>query len=268
MTAISDRQHHIGLLRGDVGRYVFLPGDPGRCELIAAHFDEPKQIASNREYNTYTGTLLGERVAVTSTGIGCPSTAIAVEELARVGADTLIRVGTSGAMQPWITPGDLGVLTAAIRDEGTSLHYLPIEFPAVADHGVTRALWEGCQETGARSHLGIGQSKDSFYGQHEPQRMPVASRLATRWSAWMAGGAIASEMEAAALFIVASTLRIRAGAIVMIAGHSDQRPMTADERAMCDMNTLLRSAVAGLKILIQRDRRGGAPEKSLDPARS
>src|SRR5437870_3826841 len=132
MTIRSDRQHHIGLRQGDVGRYVFLPGDPGRCELIAALFDEREHIAQNREYNTYAGTLLGERVAVTSTGIGCPSTAIAVEELARIGADTLIRVGTSGAMQPWITPGDLGVLTGAIRDEGTSRHYLPIEFPAVA----------------------------------------------------------------------------------------------------------------------------------------
>ncbi|MFN2145622.1 MAG: nucleoside phosphorylase, partial [Anaerolineales bacterium] len=132
--------YHIQMKKGDVGRYVFLPGDPGRCELIASYFDNPQLVAYNREYKTYTGTLLGEKVSVTSTGIGCPSTAIAVEELSMIGADTFIRVGTSGGMQPYQKAGDLAIVTAAIRDEGTTLHYMPVEFPAVADIEVVSAL--------------------------------------------------------------------------------------------------------------------------------
>lgn len=254
MAAPDDVQYHVQLRRGDVGRYVFLPGDPGRCEAIAAHFDDAHHVSTHREYNTWTGMLLGEPVSVTSTGIGGPSSAIAIEELVRVGADTFIRVGTSGAMQEWITPGDLGIVTGAIRDEGTSIHYLPIEFPAVANLDVTIALREGARRTGATAHLGISQSKDSFYGQHEPGRMPVANRLKDRWAAWMAGGAICSEMEAATQYIVASTLGVRAGGVMLIAGHPDQRPMTEQETARMDLDLCIRTAVEGLKVLIEADR--------------
>jgi uridine phosphorylase len=250
----EEAQHHVQLRTGDVGRYVFLPGDPGRCEQIASHFEAPHHVAQNREYNTYSGTLLGEKVSVTSTGIGGPSSAIAMEELVKVGADTFIRVGTSGAMQDWIEPGDLGIVWAAIRDEGTSLHYLPVEFPAVANLDVTLALREGAQRPPPKAHLGVGQSKDSFYGQHEPGRMPVSKRLQERWTAWMAGGAICSEMEAATLYIVAASLGVRAGGIMMIAGHPDQRPMTADESNRMDLDLLLRTAIEGLKVLIEADR--------------
>lgn len=254
----QDRQHHIQVAPGEVGRYVFLPGDPGRCEPIARLFDDPVLVAKNREYETWTGTLDGERVSVTSTGIGCPSAAIAMEELVKVGADTFVRVGTSGGMQPQINPGDLGVIQAAIRDEGTTSHYLPMEFPAVADIDVTRALAIGARSQGRTVHIGISQSKDSFYGQHEPGRMPVAKRLQDRWSAWMAGGAICSEMEAAALYIVASTLRVRAGGIMMIAGHWDQSPMTPEEEASTALEPLLASAIAGMRELIARDREAAA----------
>jgi uridine phosphorylase len=253
-TDAHERQHHIQVAPGEVGRYVFLPGDPGRCEPIARLFDDPVLVAKNREYETWTGTLDGERVSVTSTGIGCPSAAIAMEELVKIGADTFVRVGTSGSMQPEIAPGDLGVISAAIRDEGTTRHYLPIEFPAVADIDVTRALAIGARSLGKTVHIGISQSKDSFYGQHEPGRMPVAGRLKERWSAWMAGGAICSEMEAAALYIVASTLRVRAGGIMMIMGHPDQSPMTEEELARGDINNLLPAAIAGMRELIARDR--------------
>jgi len=254
----EERQHHIQVAPGEVGRYVFLPGDPGRCEPIARLFDDPKLVAKNREYETWTGTLDGQRVSVTSTGIGCPSAAIAMEELVRVGADTFVRVGTSGAMQPDIRPGDLGVISAAIRDEGTTLHYLPVEFPAVADIDVTRALAIGARSVGKTVHIGISQSKDSFYGQHEPGRMPVAHRLQERWAAWMAGGAICSEMEAAALYIVAATLRVRAGGIMMIMGHHDQAPMTEAEMALGSLDNLLPAAVAGMRELIARDREAAA----------
>ena len=249
-----ERQHHIQVAPGEVGRYVFLPGDPGRCEPIARLFDEPRLVAKNREYETWTGYLDGELVSVTSTGIGCPSAAIAMEELVKVGADTFVRVGTSGAMQPDIVPGDLGVINAAIRDEGTTSHYLPIEFPAVADLDVTRALAIGARSLGQTVHIGVSQSKDSFYGQHEPGRMPVAQRLKDRWSAWMAGGAICSEMEAAALFIVAATLRVRAGGIMLILGHYDQSPMTPEEQARGSMDNLLPAAIAGMRELIAADR--------------
>ncbi|MCU1439872.1 MAG: uridine phosphorylase [Rhodoglobus sp.] len=257
-TSADERQHHIQVAPGEVGRYVFLPGDPGRCEPIARLFDDPVLVAKNREYETWTGTLDGERVSVTSTGIGCPSAAIAMEELVKVGADTFVRVGTSGSMQPEILPGDLGVINAAIRDEGTTSHYLPIEFPAVADIDVTRALAIGARSLGKTVHVGVSQSKDSFYGQHEPGRMPVAGRLKERWTAWMAGGAICSEMEAAALYIVAATLRVRAGGIMMIMGHPDQSPMTEEELARGDLGNLLPAAIAGMRELIARDREESA----------
>lgn len=250
----DNRQYHIQVAPGEVGRYVFLPGDPGRCEPIAAFFDEPRLVAKNREYETWTGYLDGEMVSVTSTGIGCPSAAIAMEELVRVGSDTFVRVGTSGSMQPHINPGDLGVIHGAIRDEGTTSHYLPIEFPAVADVDITRALTLGARSLGKTVHVGISQSKDSFYGQHEPGRMPVASRLNERWSAWMAGGAICSEMEAAGLFIVASTLGVRAGGIMMILGHPDQSPMTEAEWKAGAVENVLPAAIAGMREVIKADR--------------
>lgn len=258
VTMHDNRQHHIQVAPGEVGRYVFLPGDPGRCEPIARLFDDPVLVARNREYETWTGYLDGEKVSVTSTGIGCPSAAIAMEELVKVGADTFVRVGTSGAMQPEIEVGDLGVISGAIRDEGTTLHYLPVEFPAVADIDVTRALATGARSVGARVHVGISQSKDSFYGQHEPGRMPVAGRLRDRWSAWMAGGAICSEMEAAALYIVAATLRVRAGGIMLILGHHDQSPMTEEELERSSLDTVLSAAIAGMRELIARDREAAA----------
>lgn len=251
---IEEPQHHINVRTGEVGRYVFLPGDPGRCEPIARYFDSPTLVAKNREYETWTGYLDGEMVSVTSTGIGCPSAAIAMEELVKVGADTFVRVGTSGSMQPDIAPGDLGIIHGAIRDEGTTSHYLPIEFPAVADLDVTRALAVGAKSLGKRFHVGISQSKDSFYGQHQPARMPVSERLAERWSAWMAGGAICSEMEAAALYIVAATLKVRAGGIMMILGHHDMAPMTPDEAARGSLDNLLPAAIAGMREIIAQDR--------------
>lgn len=250
----NPKQYHIEVAPGEVGRYVFLPGDPGRCELIASYFDEPHLVAKHREYETWTGYLDGEKVSVTSTGIGCPSAAIAMEELVAVGADTFVRVGTSGSMQDHIMPGDIGIINAAIRDEGTTSHYLPIEFPAVADFGITHALWEAARRSGNRVHLGVSQSKDSFYGQHDPGRMPVAKRLEERWAAWMAGGAICSEMEAAALYIVAQTLRVRATGLMMIMGHPDQSPMTAEEWDATRIENLLPVAIEGMREIIRRDR--------------
>lgn len=250
------RQYHIQVAPGDVGRYVFLPGDPGRCEMIASYLDDAKFVASHREYETWTGYLEGEMVSVTSTGIGCPSAAIALEELVAVGSDTFIRVGTSGSMQSHILPGHLGVINAAIRDEGTTSHYLPVEFPAVANFELTAALWSAAQRSERTAHLGISQSKDSFYGQHDPGRMPVAKRLEERWAAWMAGGAICSEMEAAALYIVAQILGVRASGIMMIMGHPDQSPMTAEEWEASKVDHMIPVAIEGMREIIRRDKAG------------
>ncbi len=234
--------HHIACRAGDVGRYVLLPGDPGRVPLIAAQLDDAGPVASEREFSTYTGTLLGERVSVTSTGIGCPSTAIAIEELAMIGADTFIRVGTSGIMQPYMRRGDLIITWGAVRDEYTSQQYMPLAYPAVADLDVTLALRQAARRQGVRHHVGLTHSKDSFYGQHEPQRMPVGQQLQERWNAWVQGGVLCSEMEASTLFVVARVLGKRAGGVMIAAGTADS------------LDALIAVAVEAVRLLITRDR--------------
>ena len=236
------RQYHLQIRPGDVGRYVLLPGDPGRVPRIAAHLENARLVAQHREYTTYTGALHGEKVSVTSTGIGCPSAAIAVEELVAVGADTLIRVGTSGPVQDFVRSGDLCIAAAAVRDEGTTQQYVPLAFPAVADLDVILALRDAARQRGLRYHVGVSHSKDSFYGEITPERMPVASRLRERWQAWVRAGVLCSEMEAATLFVVSQILGVRAGAIMLA--------ITVGE----SQDDLIRTAVEGVRILIERDR--------------
>ena len=240
---MSLKQHHIQLEKGDVGRYVLLPGDPGRCEVIAKHLDNAVHVATNREYVTYTGYLDGVKVSVTSTGIGCPSAAIAVEELVRVGADTFIRVGTSGGIQPGTKSGDLAIVSAAIRDEGTSSHYMPMEFPAIADLEIVSALRRAAQIKGVRYRVGITQSKDSFYGEVEPERSAVSEKLLDRWRAWEIGGAICSEMEASAIFVIASMLKVRAGGIMAMHGEGE----------FGSLEPLIETAIVGVRELIKGD---------------
>ena len=246
-------KYHIHMKKGDVGRYVFLPGDPGRTDHIAKLFDDPKLIASNREYRTWTGTINGEKVSVCSTGIGGPSTAIAVEELIAIGADTFIRVGTSGGMQPEQVPGELAITLAAIRDEGTSMHYMPPEFPAVADINVIEALRQAAINLHIPYRVGITQSKDSFYGQHEPSRMPVADRLQQRWKAWKMGGAICSEMEAATLFILGNIYRVRTGGIMLVAANQESNDPNIG--VVEELDDLLAVSVEAVKLLIAQDKK-------------
>ena len=176
-----EKQFHIHCAPGDVGRYCILPGDPGRCASIAELFDDARLISRNREFTVYTGTLLGEKATVCSTGIGGPSAAIAMEELAAIGADTFIRVGTCGGIDLDVQSGDIVVATGAIRHEGTSREYAPIEFPAVSDFAVASALLDAARTLGKTCHAGVVQSKDSFYGQHSPARMPVSYELLHKW---------------------------------------------------------------------------------------
>lgn len=248
---------HLHIKEGDVGRYVLLPGDPGRCEKIAKYFENPHFVAQNREYVTWTGTLSGEKVSVVSTGIGCPSASIAVEELVDVGADTFIRVGSSGSMQPYVHAGDVAIVTASIRDEGTTSQYLPMAYPAVADIDVICALREAAEKLGQRHHLGVSHSKDSFYGEVERTRMPLANELAERWHAWVAGGAVCSEMESAALFILSSVYRKRAGGAMLVVNEAELSEIAMDEPGKnmpeFDADAVIRVAIEGIKILIAKD---------------
>ncbi len=256
-------QYHVHLRPEDIGKYVLMPGDPGRCELIASYFDQPRFIASNREYTTYTGTLLGEPVSVTSTGIGCPSTAIAVEELIKLGAHTFIRVGTAGGVQEDDYNGDLAIVSGAIRDEGTTSQYLPIEYPAIANLDVVVALRSAAIRSGLPYHVGVSHSKDSFYGEIEPDRMPISGHLLSRWKAWKHGGAICSEMESSALFIIAGIHRKRAGSAVLIIGDPTKKFETPEEKArfdeLMDINRLIRVGVEAMKLLIEQDRQARLP---------
>ena len=227
-------QYHIHCVEGDVGRYVFLTGDPGRCETIAKWFDHPVHVTQNREYNIYTGELLGEKVSVCSTGIGGPSASIAMEELANIGADTFIRVGTCGGIALDVMPGDVVVATGAIRFEHTSLEYAPLEFPAVADFEIASALKATSEELGFRTHTGVVQCKDSFYGQHSPEKSPVYYDLLQKWESWKRLGVKASEMESAALFVVAAARGVRCGSCFHVVWNQEREkaglamPMTED----------------------------------------
>lgn len=239
---------------GEVGRYVILPGDPGRCKKIAEYLDNPQLVSSNREFTTYTGELFGEKVSVTSTGIGGPSAAIALEELIHCGADTFIRVGTSGGMQPDVLSGSVVIATGAIRLDGTSREYAPIEYPAVADYEVVDALKHAAKQTKTPYHIGVVQCKDSFYGQHEPENMPVAEELKQNWEAWKRCGALTSEMESATLFIVGAVRRVRVGTVLLVIGNQTRREMGLEDIQCHDTEIGIRVAVEALKELIRTDK--------------
>lgn len=250
----KDLQYHLQIRPGDVGRYVILPGDPKRCAKIAEHFEDAKLIADSREYVTYTGFLEGEKVSVTSTGIGGPSASIAMEELTLCGADTFVRVGTCGGIDLDVKGGDVVVATGAIRMEGTSREYAPIEFPAVADLEVTNALVKACKTLGVPYHTGVVQCKDAFYGQHVPERMPVSYELLNKWEAWKRLGCKASEMESAALFIVASHLKVRCGSDFLVVGNQERNALGMENPIVHDTEIAIKVGVEAIRNLIRADR--------------
>ena len=252
-----ERLYHIHCAKGEVGRYVILPGDPGRCPSIAALFDDAHLVARNREYTTYTGTLLGEKVSVCSTGIGGPSASIAMEELHQLGADTFIRTGTCGGIDLDVQSGDIVVATGAIRFEHTSLEYAPIEFPAVADWEITNCLVEAARALGYPLHTGVVQCKDSFYGQHSPDASPVSYELKAKWESWKRLGVKASEMESAALFVVAAALGCRCGSCFHVVWNQEREAAGLDQKMSEDTTTSVKVAVEGLKRLIEADRKAG-----------
>ena len=249
-----DLQYHIALCPGDVGRYCILPGDPARSKIIAMFFDDGVHVATNREYTTYTGTLLGEKVSVCSTGIGGPSAAIAMEELAAIGVDTFLRVGTCGGIDLKVKSNDVVVATGAVRNEGTSREYAPIEFPAVADYEVVTAMVQAARDSGHPWHVGVVQCKDSFYGQHSPHRMPVSYELEAKWEAWKRLGVLASEMESAALFTVAAHLGVRCGSLFHVVWNQEREKAGLDQEESHDVLRSVEVCIEALKNLIRQDR--------------
>ena len=243
-------QYHIGLKDGDIGEYVILPGDPKRCEKIAAYFDEPKLIADRREFVTYTGYLNGTKVSVTSTGIGGPSASIALEELVKVGGKYFIRVGTCGGMQKEVKSGDLVIATGAIRMEGTSKEYAPIEYPAVADYDIITALKNSAEKLNLPHHLGVVQCKDAFYGQHNPELMPVSYELENKWQAWLKMGCLASEMESAALFIAGSFLKVKVRSIFLVVANQEREKLGLENPVVHDTDSAIKTAIEAIKSLI------------------
>ena len=253
----QERRFHIHCVPGDVGRYCLLPGDPGRCEKIAAYFDDPVHVRTNREYCTWTGTLLGEKVSVCSTGVGGPSAVIAMEELHQIGADTFVRVGTCGGIRLDVKSGDVVVATGAVRMEGTSREYAPIEFPAVADYEVFTALVQAAKEKSYCWHAGVVQCKDSFYGQHSPDRMPVSYELLHKWEAWKRLGVLASEMESAALFTCAAALGVRCGTALHVIWNQERNAAGLDQNEDHDTDAAIQVGIEAVKLLIRRDREAG-----------
>ncbi len=255
----TKKQYHLDIDENDIGKYVILPGDPGRVKKIAEYLDNAEKVAQNREYTTYTGTLLGEKVSVTSTGIGGPSAAIAVEELVRSGAHTFIRVGTSGGMADKVLGGDLVVATAAVRSEGTSREYLPDGYPAAADFTVVSALAESADELsencdGKRYHVGVVHSKDSFYGETNPETMPQEVWLKNNWDGYLKSGCLTSEMECAAVFSVAQVRNVRAGAVLTCLWNVE-RSKTGEKNLMCNSSErAIKCAISAIKKLIEKDR--------------
>ena len=282
----TGKQYHTGIGPEDIGGYVIMPGDPKRCKKIAEHFENPVLVADNREYTTYTGTIDGVKVSVTSTGIGGPSAAIAIEELSKCGAHTFLRVGTCGGMQEDVLGGDIVVASGAIRMEGTSREYAPIEYPAVPHVDVMNAMIRAAKKLKFRCHAGVVQSKDSFFGQHEPEVMPVSyepvsythlratrplsisdsvfglvgggvtpvsDELDNKGQAWLRMGCLASEMESAALFIAGSFLRVRVGACFLVLANQERAKKGLSNEQAHDTEAAIRTAVEAIRILIQED---------------
>lgn len=252
---MAERQFHIQCTAEDIGHYVFLPGDPDRVPWIASYLENAQKVAQSREFTTYTGTLDGTRVSVTSTGIGGPSAAIAMEELVALGTHTFLRIGTCGGMQPELVPGALIIPTGAIRMEGTSQEYMPLAFPAVPDFGLTEHLVCAARAAAYDYHTGVVQCKDSFYGQHSPETMPVAPTLLQNWQAWKAAGTLASEMESAALFTVAAARHVRCATILQMLWNQERQAVVRDkEHAASDMTHAIEVAVAAMRAVIRKNK--------------
>ena len=250
--AEAERKYHIGLAPGEVGKYVLVPGDPGRTALIARHIDGAKEVAFNREYRTFTGSIDGALVSTVSSGIGGPSAAIAVEELGELGVHTFLRVGTCGAAQPGIKMGELVIATGAVRSEGTPNGYVPAEYPAIANHQVVAACAAAAGAAGVKHHLGVIRSVDALYSDLVPDRMPRREELKRELEMWSRAGIVAHDMESSTILVVSSLRGYRAGIILLCVDE-----VGAGEIHHLDpsfMDRMLRVAVDAIRRLVEADR--------------
>jgi uridine phosphorylase len=246
-----EKLYHIDFDDSHGASYAILPGDPGRVEKIAAYLENPRFYHQNREYTTWLGEIANKTVMVMSTGMGGPSTAIAVEELYKTGVKNFIRIGTCGGMALPVTGGDLVIATGAIRMEGTTKEYVPIEFPAVANLDITNALVKAAKKLGSKYHAGIVQCKDSFYGQHSPDRMPAGYDLMNKWDAWIKAGCLASEMESSTLYIVSQILGARAGCVLSVVWNQERERNGMSNPHCHDTSLAIQAAVEAVRMLIQ-----------------
>ena len=242
---------HTNLMKGEVGKYAILPGSPQRVERIAKYLDDAKFLKVNREYETWVGYLEGEKVLVTSTGIGGPSTAIALEELVELGADTFIRIGSCATTSEKCGRGDIVIPSACVRMEGTALHYGPVEFPAVPDIEVLDELRNAANKLEYKNVVGTMISRDGFYTQYDEFEKPSKYYVKPQWEAYKKLGAIATEMEAATLFVASASLGVRSGGVMVCATdyHKVNKtyPMDYEARA-------IEVGVEAMRQLIIKDR--------------
>ena len=243
----SDKEYHIDIAPGEIPKLVLLPGDPDRSKKIAERFfDNPEEIAKKREYWSFKGTWNDVPVAVCSTGIGCPSAAIALEELVKVGCKTFIRVGTSGAISHKVVSGDIVIFSGSVRDEGTSRQYMPIEFPAVAHPDTVIALTKAAEKRGATYHVGIGHSKDAFYSEH-PDYVADPDSMRKKWTAMKDANVLATEMEAAALFVIGHLRGVKVGAACVVIGENvDQEAKIVGKPPLDDLVTVSLDALISI----------------------
>ncbi len=246
------RQYHVQLERGEVGRYVLLPGNPQRVEKMAQYLENAHFVRQNREYCTWTGELLGEKVSIVSTGIGGPSAAICMEELGEIGVDTFIRTGTCGMLQPGHGRGEVVIATGSVRGGATADAYVPRSFPAIANHDIVTDLIEAARGRGYTHSVGIIQCKDAFYLE-DPVKLPRAKQVEMEWEMWRRAGVVASEMESDTLFVIASIRGYRMGTVLMsLGGTAGDTEMVGTSKDELDRMTT--TAIDALKIRIQKDR--------------
>lgn len=257
-------QYHVGLKPGDIGEYVILPGDPHRVPKIAAYFDNPVKVADSREFVTYTGTLDGVKVSCTSTGVGGPSASIALEELCNVGGKTFIRVGTCGGMDINVKGGDIVIATGAVRQDGTSKEYAPIEYPAVPDVTVAASLVFAARDLGFKYHTGVVQCKDAFYGQHMPEALPNSHELLNKWDAWLRLGCKASEMESSTLFIVGAYRKVRVGSVFLVVANQEREKAGLPNKQEHDTDRAIRVAIEAIRMLIADDKARAEKESNAE----
>ena len=252
MAATGQKKYHIGLAKGEVGEYVLVPGDPGRTAVIAKYLDGAHEVAFNREYRTFTGSLLGVPVSTISSGMGGPSVAIGIEELSELGVHTFLRVGTCGAAQPEIKMGDLVIGIGAVRSEGTPNGYIPLEYPAIASLDIVNALVDASRAAGVPYHVGVMRSVDALYSDLVPDSMPRGHQLRDELAMWSRAGILSNDMESSTLFVVARIRKLRAGTINLCVDE-----LGAGEIHHLDpsyMDRMLLVAVDALKRLIEHDR--------------